>query len=99
MRQLSSWSAVLLALCLFTGCRGGPSPASVADYAQAPQLPAPSAGTYARVPAIPNDPVVAMTAKNMRWDASLSGAAAGLALDFLEKGQPITDWSAREAVW
>jgi len=40
-----------------------------------------------------------MTAKNMRWDASLSGAAAGLALDFLEKGQPITDWSAREAVW
>ena len=97
--RMSLWSAAALTLCLCMGCRGGPSPASVADYAQPPQLPAPSAGTYARVPAIPNDPIVAMTVKNKGWDASLSGAAAGLALDFLEKGQPITDWSAREAVW
>ena len=80
-------------------CRAGAPPASVADYMSSPKLPAPSAGTYARVPQTPRDPVVASTVKSLRWDASLSGAAAGLALDFLETGQPITDWSAREAVW
>ena len=100
-RKLRCVSSALPALVwlLFMGCRSGAPPSSVADYISSPKLPAPSAGTYARVPQTPKDPVIASTTKSHNWDASLSGAAAGLALDFLETGQPITDWSAREAVW
>lgn len=69
------------------------------DYASTPKLPSPHSGTYARAPSTPRDPVIASMVSNHTWDASLSGAAAGLAVARLMNDTAITGWRAREAAW
>ena len=56
-------------------------------------------GSYARVHQPPIDPVVAGIAPSDRWEASLSGAAAGLALRAVQEGGGLEAWEVREAAW
>lgn len=71
------------------------------DYAETPRLPAPVAGTYARVVADPPDPAVAALMGGRAWDASVGGAAAGVALWAAEVGcdARVPRWRAQEAAW
>ncbi len=71
------------------------------DYAETPRLPAPVAGTYARVVADPPDPAVAALLAGRAWDASVGGAAAGVALWAADVGcdAPVPRWRAQEAAW
>lgn len=89
---------LLVGMVLAAGCPKR-SPVSADDYAAPPHLPAPRAGTYARVPQEPVDPVIGALVDKRRWDASLSGAAAGLALGVLHDDHAITGWRVREASW
>jgi hypothetical protein len=78
------------------------TPAAAIDWEAMPQLPAPTAGTYSRAPAAPADPVVAWVLTDVepgRWDASLSGAAAGLALSLAGGHGGLTGPEVREAAW
>src|SRR5688572_21052334 len=92
---------VALLAALLLGC---PKPAVEAaitpdQLAAIPRLPAPRAGTYARVPDRPADPVIASLVEKLTWDASLAGAAAGLALDVAEGRSGLHGWEVREAAW
>lgn len=91
----------LIALSLWLGCpKARVQDAIDPEQLQAiPRLPAPRSGTYARVPARPSDPVIAALTEKLRWDASLSGAAAGLALDLGEGRSGLHAWEVREAAW
>src|SRR5690606_27529378 len=87
--------AALLLLGACAGKQVDPTP----DWNSTPQLPSPRAGSYARVPATPADPVVAALAAGHRWDESLSGAAAGLALAAVRGEGSLEEWLIREAAW
>ena len=91
-------TSLLIGALLLAGCpkKGIPT---ADEYAETPHLPAPRAGTYARVPAEPPDPVVANLASQRQWDASLGGTATGLALGVLHEEHAITGWRVREASW
>ncbi|MFT4623537.1 MAG: hypothetical protein ACI8PZ_002193 [Myxococcota bacterium] len=89
---------VLSVMLAAVGCQKQPT-AGPAEYAVAPHLPSPRAGTYARVPADPPDPVIRALTYSYQWDASLGGAAAGLALGVLHDDFAITGWRVREASW
>lgn len=83
-------------LVLLVGCpRGAPA----LDVHAPPRLPAPEAGSYGRYAMTPADPVVATVTDGLRWDAYLSGAAAGLALARAEEDVPPSRWAVREAAW
>ena len=70
------------------------------DYESAPRLPSPIAGTYARVKAAAPDPVIQKLTLEHQWDASLGGAAAGLALEAVRnKNTGLEPWEVREAAW
>lgn len=75
--------------------RAGSAPEA---FAEIPRLPAPKAGSYAVVPQTPPDPAVARLMGDAPWDASLSGAAAGLALAGVAGGR-MDAWVVREAAW
>jgi hypothetical protein len=98
MRVLSALTVALLA----AGC---PKPVDLppsvtqGDLMAPPQLPSPRAGTYARVPQTPKDPVVRAVVGERTWDASLAGAAAGLALPATEDTGGFTRRELREAAW
>lgn len=88
-----------LTLTLLMGC---PKPQPVGPmWAEVPRLPAPTAGSYNRSAESPTDRPVAQLVGRHRWDASLSGAAAGLALDLvkLDTKKALTRWKVREAAW
>lgn len=88
---------VTIAVLALSGCKKPVEPA--VDYRAPPQLPSPVAGTYALVPAHPKDPVVAQLVGERKWDASLAGAASGLALAMSRGDGGITPWEVREAAW
>ncbi len=69
------------------------------DYAALPRLPSPSAGTYALAPQAPPDPVIKALLKGQTWDASLSGAAAGIGLSAANDRGGLARWQVREAAW
>lgn len=95
-------SILLALLVLTTGCPKKPElPAAVttADLAAAPQLPSPQAGSYARVVQRPKDPVIRGAVGDRSWDASLAGAAAGLALPASQEVGGFTRREIREAAW
>jgi len=90
-----------LPLFALLGCPKTPElPTPVWD--ETPRLPAPIAGVYARSPEIPTDVALAKFVIDKPWDASLSGAAAGLALKLVNEmthGPGLTRWRVREALW
>jgi len=90
--------ASLTLLLLAFGCT--PKKIKTADYEAPPRLPSPIAGTYARTAGTPPDPVIAALTKHQRWDASLGGAASGLALQAVrDRGTGLEPWEVREAAW
>lgn len=89
---------LLLVITPASGCaaKKGPPPL---DYTLAPRLPSPTAGTYARHQAESPDPIIAALVGPRALDASLSGAAAGLALGAIGAQGGLTGWEVREALW
>lgn len=69
------------------------------QLADSPRLPAPQAGSYARVPKTPKDPAVRAVIGERTWDESLAGAAAGLALNATQDEGGFTRREIREASW
>ena len=71
------------------------------DYTATPHLPAPRAGTYARVIGVPGDGAVLQAMGERPWQASLAGGAAGLALRLADSASSceVTRWETREALW
>ena len=93
---------ILAISMMLTAC--GPKRAPVATggsspFAATPHLPNPRAGSYARVIQSPTDPAVAAVIADRRWDASLSGTAAGLALRSLDDVGGFSRREIREAAW
>ena len=84
-----------------TGCgaRNSTSGKTATLFAEPPLLPNPRAGSYARVIQEPRDPVVAQVVEGKKWDASLAGAAAGLALPALDSDGGFSRREIREAAW
>ncbi len=64
-----------------------------------PRVPSPESGTYARVSDVPPDPVIARVISAYHYDASLGGAAAGLALQAARGTGGYTPWEVRESAW
>lgn len=89
---------VLLAIAL-AACAKQPAQTAAQLYASRPHLPAPRAGSYTRLATQPDDPVIAALVRGLTWDASLSGAAAGLALAALEGQTGMYAWQVREKAW
>lgn len=92
----------LLPVLMLVGCPKAvelDTPVDSEALSQPPVLPNPRAGTYARVPKKPADPVVRSVIGDRTWDASLGGAAAGLALDAADKAGGFTRREVREAAW
>ncbi|TVQ94415.1 MAG: hypothetical protein EA397_01730 [Deltaproteobacteria bacterium] len=93
---------VLLSL-LLAGCPKAPmqteEPLTRDMLQDTPRLPAPRAGTYAQTIQIPQDPVVRSIVAGRNWDASLAGAAAGLALDAAQDKGGFSRREIREACW
>lgn len=87
---------------LLVGCPKSESletPLTDVQLADSPRLPAPQAGTYARVPKVPKDPAVRAVIGERTWDESLAGAAAGLALGATQDAGGFTRREVREAAW
>ena len=97
---LARRAGLTLGLCAVVACAGQRNAVRDSkDYASTPKLPSPHSGTYARAPSTPRDPVIASITGHHTWDASLAGAAAGLAVSRLMDDRSITAWRAREAAW
>lgn len=95
MGQTARMMAV--SLMLF-GCPKAALPVAV-DWAETPHLPSPTAGSYAKVPQAPEDRGVASLLGLHHWDASLAGAAAGLALRIVEGEGSLTNPELRNAAF
>jgi hypothetical protein len=86
-------------LLMLLGCPKRPVVPLVIDWGETPHLPAPTAGSYALVPERPADRAVASMMTGHQWDASLSGAAAGIALKILAKEGTLTVPELRDAAF
>lgn len=84
--------ALLLAAC-------GPKLPNTAMLEAPPKLPAPRGSTYVSVEGEPGDPAIAKLAKGKAWNETLSGAAAGLALEWSDGSGDLAGWEVREAAW
>ncbi|MFK7931754.1 MAG: hypothetical protein AB8H79_26495 [Myxococcota bacterium] len=89
---------------ILAGCIKAVKPEAAASaeteaLAAPPRLPAPRAGTYARVPSKAKDPIVQSVVGGRTLDASLAGAAAGLALGAAQRSGGFTRREVREASW
>ncbi|MBT3219431.1 MAG: hypothetical protein HN348_10095 [Proteobacteria bacterium] len=89
----------LLLTLILVGCPRSGALNNHIDYESTPRLPSPSSGTYAQVPSTPTDHVVASVVGLRQWDASLSGAAAAIALSAVEGSGGLARWELREALW
>lgn len=87
---------ILLAL-LLAGC--GHKAPNAAMLQAAPKLPAPRGSTYVSVNGEPGDPTIARLIHGHPWNETLSGAAAGLALDWADGRGELSGWEVREAAW
>ena len=90
--------AILTTLVLMGCPRSSPVP-EIVNWSDAPRLPSPTSGSYTREDAAPTDPAVRLVMAGRSWDASLSGAAAGLALEAVNGDGGLTRWEIREALW
>jgi hypothetical protein len=88
-------------LLFLAGCAHAKSPhgGSAEELAAFPHIPSPEAGTYAQVETKPDDPVIAHLTTGVTYDASLAGAAAGLALSAMNGTAGYAGWEVREAAW
>jgi hypothetical protein len=86
-----------LIITLAWACAKPVDPISV--YEMVPHLPAPEAGTYSRGSSQSSDAAVAFVVGQRPWDASLSGAAAGMALGLTGEQALFQKWEIREAAW
>ncbi len=86
---------LLLLLLLVAAC-AHPGPPPEAAAGAAPRLVAPLAGVYAVRTGRPSDPTVSAAVGEAGWEESLSGAASGLALDWIDGRRP-DRWRARWA--
>ena len=88
---------IVLFCGLVQGCssKGG----AAIDYSIAPHLPTPNAGSYGRKKGSSKDQVIATMTNDSQFDAFLSGAAAGLALDAIQGKGGLMGWEVREALW
>jgi hypothetical protein len=84
---------------LLAACGSGAKRPPEVAWEDTPKLPSPTSATYAIVPAVPPDPGVALVLAGQSWDASLGGAAAGLALAVVSDSGSITPPEVREAAW
>jgi hypothetical protein len=93
----------LMTLGLLAAACAKPAPTSEPYSAdalgEAPRLPSPRAGSYARAPQRPQDPVVRAVVEGRTWDASLAGAAAGLALAAADGSGGFSRRELREQSW
>ena len=89
----------LLPILLFLASACGPKLPSESALQAVPRLPAPRASAYANVQGSSSDPVVAKMSRNKLWNESLSGAAAGLALNWASGTGELAAWEVREAAW
>lgn len=86
-----------LLLALLIGCVPKVPPEAALEAP--PKLPAPRAAAYVNVTGVPSDPVIARLARGLAWNESLSGAAAGLALNWASGEGELAAWEVREAAW
>lgn len=86
------------ALLMLLGCPKAPLPMAV-DWTETPHLPSPTSGSYSKTPDTPEDRGVASVIGLHRWDASLSGAAAGLALRIVDGEGSLTNPELRNAAF
>jgi hypothetical protein len=94
------WIAVLCILATACPKRVDPAPSLPPNaLEEAPRLPSPRAGSYGRAIAQPSDPIVRSIIGNRRWDASLAGTAAGLALAAASDSGGFSRRELREAAW
>lgn len=84
---------------MLLGCTKSPALLMPVDWKATPHLPTPSAATYARVATDPPDPGVRHVMGTRPWDASLGGAAAGIALSLIHQDGQLTPPEVREAAW
>lgn len=84
---------------LFSLLACGPKAPSRTTLEATPRLPAPRAAAYASVESTPSDPVVARLVRGRKWNETLSGAAAGLALEWTNGQGDLAAWEVREAAW
>ncbi len=89
---------IVLASIALAGCPKKAPDEPVYTWADTPKLPSPSAGTYARTEGVPPDPPLRALVQGKRWDASLSGAAAGVALAMADTPS-LPSWQVRHEVW
>jgi hypothetical protein len=87
---------IALAALMLAGCPRPPVVIPV-DWSQTPHLPAPTAPVYSSLPARPEDRGVATVVGLRTWDAALSGAATGIALQVLNGTGSLTPPELREA--
>lgn len=90
----------MLSLLLLLGCPKKPE-VTANLWETTPRLPAPAAGAYTRSPEAPTDTAIAKLVHGKQWEASLSGAAGGLAVQLSNPNGPkaLTRWAVREALW
>lgn len=92
----------MIALLFSVACAKAPLPLLV-DWGATPRLPAPTAATYEATPGKPEDKAVASVVSGRKWDSSLAGAAAGIALkkaaDRGNLSAPELREAAHEAGW
>ncbi|MBX2796663.1 MAG: hypothetical protein KTR31_03305 [Myxococcales bacterium] len=88
-----------LVLAFLFACPKPPPILNPVDWTEPPRLPSPTAGSYARVKDTPPDPGVRQVLGSRDWDASLSGAAAGVALEVVLGRGGLTPPEIREAAW
>ncbi|NCG22453.1 MAG: hypothetical protein GWP91_25840 [Rhodobacterales bacterium] len=87
---------IFAVLCI--GCAPKTIPTQTEMEAR-PHLPSPFSNAYTREAQHSKDPVVAKIAAEKTWDIRLSGAAAGLAMGWIERRSNLEPWQVREALW
>jgi hypothetical protein len=89
----------MIALLFLLACPKAPVLPMFVDWTETPHLPSPSAGSYALAPDQPPDRAVAGLLAGKQWDASLGGAAAGLALRIAANEGSLTVPELRDAAF
>src|SRR5262245_60599968 len=88
-----------MVVLLVAACGSGVKRPPEVAWEDMPRLPSPTSATYEIVTAKPPDPGVEFVLAGHKWDASLGGAAAGLALAVVSDSGSITPPEVREAAW
>lgn len=90
---------MLWAIWFVLGCAKTPVVDVEIPWEDTPRLPSPHSSTYSEFVTTPNDTAVASIVGAARWDASLSGAAASVALAMTNDKGGLSDVEIREAAW